>query len=152
MSEYDDEGTEADYLDSLYSDEHFSSVNDDDEDGGNGGEFVIHPFADHEEFWRLVAAGNAQRPRSAAEREADRQKSYQDKRDLYEVAKTAKVGEMIACPNCKKMHKKTTYHKIFCNNQKTHPGKRSCKDRYWNTVDEKRRDRARSSAEMQGKL
>jgi hypothetical protein len=152
---HDDEGTEADYLDSIFTDEDFVPVNrDEDDDDSDGGEFVILPNRAREE----AAAALFGHPRnrhvgqvSESQREADREKSYQEKRDLYTIAKNAKVGTMIACPNCKKMHLKTTYHKVFCNNQKTHPGKRSCKDRYWNTVDPTRRERALMSADMQGK-
>ena len=54
----------------------------------------------------------------------------------YAVAKAAKVKEVVCCPTCNKRHLKTTYHNIFCKNKK-------CKDTYWNTVDDKRRDRAK---------
>lgn len=54
----------------------------------------------------------------------------------YDKAKAALVKETIRCPNCNKSHVKTTYHKIFC-------GKVKCKDTYWNTVDDTRRDRAK---------
>ena len=54
---------------------------------------------------------------------------------LYNKAKAAKVGSDILCPVCAAIHKKTTYHKVF--------DKKSCKDTYWNTVDENRRDRAK---------
>jgi len=50
-------------------------------------------------------------------------------------AKTAKVGETIECPSCGKGTVKTTYHKVFCSNYKTH-GKRNCKDRYHNFIRE----------------
>lgn len=58
----------------------------------------------------------------------------------------SKVGDMISCPVCKSNFKKTTYNKIFCNSV---PGKKnkkgnyrrrnssSCKDKYWNIVDNK---------------
>jgi hypothetical protein len=55
----------------------------------------------------------------------------------------AGVNTVIACPVCSKHFKKTTYHKIFCSNQKTH-GSGNCKDRYWNTVDPERTKRAES--------
>lgn len=60
---------------------------------------------------------------------------------LYARAKAARVGSMIACPTCGKEHLKTTYHKVFCSNGKTKRGG-NCKDRYWNTVDEERSERA----------
>jgi hypothetical protein len=133
MMHDENEMTEGEYLDSIYDDEDFAET----EDGG----FVIFPNRAREEAQALMFGGN-RRFVSEAEREADRQQSFKEKRDLYEVAKAAKVGSMIACPNCKKMHKKTTYHKIFCSNQRTKPGRRNCKDRYWNTTDEVRRERA----------
>lgn len=54
----------------------------------------------------------------------------------YDSAKSAKVGTNIHCPTCNKSHIKTTYHKVFC-------GRVRCKDEYWNTVDDKRRERAK---------
>jgi hypothetical protein len=51
----------------------------------------------------------------------------------YEAAKAAKVGSLIVCPTCQIRHTKTTYHKIFCSNAKTH-GRKNCKDIYWNLV------------------
>lgn len=59
---------------------------------------------------------------------------------LYNMAKKAKVGSMIRCPSCKKMHKKTTYHKIFCCNYKT-IGNPNCKDNFWNWVDPEKKCR-----------
>jgi hypothetical protein len=61
----------------------------------------------------------------------------------YNEALLAKVGDNIACACCGMMVIKTTYHKKFCNNQKkTKRGVNSCKDKYWNTVDENRRRRS----------
>ena len=54
----------------------------------------------------------------------------------YDRNKSAKVGAKIHCPVCGKESIKTTYHKIFC-------GRPRCKDLYWNTVDVKRRERAK---------
>jgi hypothetical protein len=54
----------------------------------------------------------------------------------YNRAKVEKVGHKINCPTCNKEHTKTTYHKIFCGNVR-------CKDEFWNTVDDKRRARAK---------
>lgn len=62
----------------------------------------------------------------------------------YEEAKNAPIGSQIVCPTCGNKHKKTTYHKIFDSNGKTKKGKgNNCKDEYWNTVDPKRRARAK---------
>lgn len=64
-------------------------------------------------------------------------------KETYAKNRTAKVGETCICPTCKKSFLKTTYHKVFCSNQKTTKrGKNSCKDRYWNLTDEARRTRA----------
>jgi hypothetical protein len=54
----------------------------------------------------------------------------------YDRNKSLKVGAKINCPVCGKESIKTTYHKIFC-------GRPRCKDMYWNTVDVKRRERAK---------
>ena len=54
----------------------------------------------------------------------------------YNAAKTAKVKEIVHCPTCNKRHLKTTYHNIFCKNPK-------CKDTYWNTVSDNRRESAK---------
>lgn len=150
----EDQGTEAEYLDSQYDEEDYAMVNEED-DENEGGEFVRFPNRAREELQDLMF-GKHQRNRhvghiSEAQREADRQQSFQEKRDLYTIAREAKVGTMIKCPNCKTLHKKTTYHKVFCSNQKTKPGRRSCKDRYWNTVDATRMERAITSVAMQGK-
>ena len=53
--------------------------------------------------------------------------------ELYDAAKIARVGEDIKCPVCEQMHVKRTYNNVF--------DRAECKDRYWNTVDEKRRCR-----------
>jgi hypothetical protein len=68
-----------------------------------------------------------------------------DMRSRYAVARRAEMGATIECPCCKKRIVKRTYHRVFCSNQKTH-GRKNCKDRYWNMVDDKRRDRARAYA------
>lgn len=58
----------------------------------------------------------------------------------YDAAKRAKTGDKIVCPWCGKTHAKTTYHKVFCSNQKT-KGRRNCKDMFWNNVDPEKRCR-----------
>lgn len=67
---------------------------------------------------------------------SERQK---DIKQLYDVAKAAKVGTMIVCPTCKELHKKTTYHKVFCSNGKK--SRKDCKSKYWNTIHPERLDR-----------
>lgn len=69
------------------------------------------------------------------ETDEDREARVKALRSLYEQAKSAKVGSQIRCPACGRMHTKTTYHKVFCTNQKTvKRGSGSCKDAYWNHV------------------
>lgn len=58
---------------------------------------------------------------------------------LYDIAKAAKVGSDIVCPVCKTVHKKTTYHKVFCSNGKK--TSKDCKSKYWNTIHPERLDR-----------
>jgi len=60
----------------------------------------------------------------------------------YNAARTASIGSVIRCPTCYRQHQKTTYHKVFCSNGRRRGG--NCKDRYWNIVDDTRRDRARN--------
>ena len=56
-----------------------------------------------------------------------------DLRHALMTAKNAKVGSTFACPNCGKRIVKSTYHKTFCSNAKTH-GKRNCKDQFHNRI------------------
>jgi len=53
--------------------------------------------------------------------------------EAIQEAKDAKVGDMVSCPNCGAETRKTTYHKVFCSNRKTH-GRKNCKDQYHNRV------------------
>lgn len=62
-----------------------------------------------------------------------------DMKRLYRAAQQTKTGEDIKCPACGTSHKKTTYNKVFCSNNKT--AFNSCKDKYWNTVDPNKRNR-----------
>ena len=73
------------------------------------------------------------------EREVRREAARHDRNTLlqirYKAARSAKVGSTIYCPVCNKPHVKTTYHKVFCHNQKTMKKRvSSCKDQYWNMV------------------
>lgn len=63
----------------------------------------------------------------------------QELKRLYDIAKAAKVGTDIVCPVCKTVHKKTTYHKVFCSNGKK--SSKDCKSQYWNTIHPERLDR-----------
>lgn len=60
----------------------------------------------------------------------------------YDAARRAETKATILCPVCKRRIIKTTYHKVFCSNAKTH-GKNNCKDKYWNRVDDTRRFRTK---------
>lgn len=60
--------------------------------------------------------------------------SAEEMRSRYEKAASARTGQVIICPTCGTSVRKRTYNKKFCS-----PG---CKDRYWNTVDERRKERA----------
>lgn len=60
---------------------------------------------------------------------------------LYNIARQAEVGATICCPWCTKRIVKRTYNRTFCSNQRTH-GRNNCKDRFWNNVSDKRRERA----------
>lgn len=51
-------------------------------------------------------------------------------KELYENAKTAKVGSICKCPSCGTEFAKTNYQQAFC---KSKSGTK-CKDKYWNTV------------------
>ena len=54
----------------------------------------------------------------------------------YKLNKSAKVGEECVCPSCGSKFKKTNYQQAFC---KSKTGTK-CKDKYWNTVDPKKRN------------
>jgi hypothetical protein len=51
----------------------------------------------------------------------------------YDANRAASVGETVKCPVCGTPFIKTTYHKVFCSNQKT-VKHGSCKDKYNNMV------------------
>jgi hypothetical protein len=63
----------------------------------------------------------------------------QIKKERYIKATEAKTGSKIECANCGKSMTKKTYQTKFCKNK--------CKDQYWNTVDEKRRERTKQFIE-----
>lgn len=83
----------------------------------------------------------------AEEREHAREAAMADTRvgmrARYKLANAAKVGDTFKCPTCGKPTKKTMYNKVFCSNGRTvRRGKNNCKDRYWNSVDPARSERA----------
>ncbi len=55
---------------------------------------------------------------------------------LYNISKSAKVGDSVKCPSCKTVFIKSSYQQVFC---KTKP-KTQCKDFYWNNVIETKRN------------
>lgn len=57
-------------------------------------------------------------------------------KELYDIAKAAKVGDTIKCPGCCNEFKKEHYQQKFCKKR----GGTKCKDKYWNTVDPKKRN------------
>ena len=57
-------------------------------------------------------------------------------KQLYDNAKSAKVGDNCKCPSCGTEFIKTNYQQAFC---KTKSGTK-CKDKYWNTVTPEKRN------------
>jgi hypothetical protein len=57
-------------------------------------------------------------------------------RERYALNKETKVGAECTCPSCGTIFTKTNYQQAFC---KSKPATR-CKDKYWNTVDPKKRN------------
>lgn len=55
----------------------------------------------------------------------------------YNIAKSAAVGCIVNCPVCRKQFKKSRPDQAFA------PGHRKCKDRYHNTTNPDRRERAK---------
>lgn len=55
---------------------------------------------------------------------------------LYKKNKSAKVNEQCICPSCGSKFVKVNYQQAFCKNRKG----TQCKDKYWNTVDPKKRN------------
>lgn len=55
--------------------------------------------------------------------------------ERYQINKGSKVGVECMCPSCGTTFVKTNYQQAFC---KTRKGTK-CKDKYWNTVDPKKR-------------
>lgn len=56
-------------------------------------------------------------------------------RERYKLNKEAKVNTECVCPSCQTKFVKTNYQQAFC---KSKSGT-ICKDKYWNTVDPKKR-------------
>jgi len=55
----------------------------------------------------------------------------------WDKSKRAMTGSIVSCPVCHSTFRKTRQNQAFC------PVKsRKCKDRFWNTVNDERRERA----------
>ncbi len=57
-------------------------------------------------------------------------------KEIYEKAKSAKVGDTCICPSCGAEFEKTNYQQAFCKSKEG----TICKDKYWNTVTEDKRN------------
>lgn len=49
--------------------------------------------------------------------------------ELYQIAKAAKSGSVVYCPQCGVQFSKASYQQAFCSNK----GQGNCKDAYWNS-------------------
>jgi len=56
-------------------------------------------------------------------------------KECYNTNKDSSKGSLCSCPSCNTEFTKGFYQQIFC---KSKPGTQ-CKDKYWNTVDPKKR-------------
>lgn len=57
-------------------------------------------------------------------------------KEKYKINKAAKVGNKCVCPSCGTHFMKTHYAQAFCKSR----GGTKCKDKYWNTVDPKKKN------------
>lgn len=57
-------------------------------------------------------------------------------RESYKIAKGAEVGKKVFCPSCGSFFVKEHYQQAFCKTK----GGTVCKDKYWNTVDPRKRN------------
>jgi hypothetical protein len=58
--------------------------------------------------------------------------------DVWDRNKWAMAGMVVICPVCGRSFRKLTASHVFC--RRKGPG--NCKDRFWNTVNDERRERA----------
>ena len=106
-------------------------------------EYISEGYAQSEEDWvskwelqTLLGIANPLTGWKTPTRPNPNAKSFVDLAlERYSLASAAKVGDSIHCPTCNCKFIKKTYQ------QKFH--KIKCKDRYWNSVDEERRERAK---------
>jgi predicted choloylglycine hydrolase len=57
-------------------------------------------------------------------------------KERYQLNKTIKVGVECVCPSCNTKFIKSSYQQVFCKSKNG----TICKDKYWNTVDPKKRN------------
>ena len=55
---------------------------------------------------------------------------------LYNINKAQEIGDFCYCPSCGEGFIKETYQQVFCRSFTSN----ICKDKYWNTVDENKRN------------
>ena len=58
--------------------------------------------------------------------------------EAWGLVKKAMAGALVNCPVCGHRFRKLRAAHVFCR----HKGKGNCKDRFWNTVNNERRERA----------
>lgn len=61
----------------------------------------------------------------------------------YNKNKPIAKGGLVRCPSCNKLFVKKTPTHSFCSNGRNKKGG-NCKDRFWNTVSDERRERAKA--------
>jgi hypothetical protein len=102
-------------------------------------EYISEGYAQSEEDWvskwELQTLLGVPNPLTNWERPKNNRSFVNLALERYEVASAAKVGDTIHCPTCNCKFVKKTYQ------QKFHRIK--CKNRYWNSVDDDRRERAK---------
>ena len=75
-------------------------------------------------------------------RERDLEITVSTMRQRYERNKKVLIGHYMGCACCGKRIVKAYYQQQFCPKEKGQKASK-CKDQYWNTVSDKRRERAR---------
>jgi hypothetical protein len=72
------------------------------------------------------------------EADLDRSMEREELLAAWDRAKKAPGGSVIPCPVCHRRFRKLRWGHVFCR----HKGQGNCKDRFWNTVNDDRRERA----------
>lgn len=123
-----DEGTESEYLNSIWD-----GGLDDDDDDDEGKEFYGMPRRMTLRDMHVHAHRIIPDTRQVAET-----LSGERRLALYNTAKAAKVGTECTCPSCAKQFKKKSYQQAFCCNK----GANNCKDAFWNRANPERLQRS----------